>query len=60
MSKVVINVVGGVVQEVSVDSDTIEVILVDFDHEDSEELSAKYVEQVLDNPEFKPVNIKSL
>jgi len=59
MSKIVINVVGGVVQEVISDNKEIDVILVDFDLDDSKELSEKYVD-LLDNPKFELKELKDL
>ena len=59
MSKVVINVVGGVVQEVISDDKEVEVILVDFDMDDSQELSEKYVD-LLDDPKFELKELKEL
>lgn len=59
-TKVVINIAGGVLQEVSANTKEIDVILVDFDSEDSEELSALYVEEVLENPNMFQINLQSL
>lgn len=56
---VVINVAGGVVQEVLTNSDNVKVLLADFDDNDSIELSEKYVD-VLYDESFKPAKIKSL
>jgi hypothetical protein len=59
MAKVVINVVGGVVQEVISDDKEIEVYLVDFDMDDSKELSEKYVD-LLNDPNFELKELKEL
>lgn len=61
MPKVVINVAGGLVQDVHADTEDITVILVDFDNEDdSEEISALYVKEVLENPNMFIINLQSL
>jgi hypothetical protein len=52
MAKLYINKSGGVIQEVISDDADIEVYLVDFDNNDSENLSALYTE-LLDKPEFE-------
>jgi hypothetical protein len=57
--KVIINVVGGVVQEVISDDKEIEVYLVDFDRDDSKELSEKYVD-LLDDPNFELKELKEV
>ena len=57
--KLFINVVGGVVQEVISDDKDIEVYLVDFDSDDSEELSSKYVD-LLNDPKLELKELKEL
>jgi len=57
--KLFINVVGGVVQEVISDDKDIEVYLVDFDSNDSKELSAKYVD-LLNDPKLELKELKEL
>jgi len=58
--KVIINVVGGQVQEVHADTKEIDVVLVDFDQHDDEVLSAQYVETVLENPEMFNIPIREM
>jgi len=58
--KVIINVVGGQVQEVHADTKEIDVVLVDFDQNDSELLSAKYMEEVLENSEMFHIPLQEM
>ena len=60
MTKVVINISGGVLQEVLSDDSGLEVFLVNFDDDDSKELSDTFMELVLEDPNFDLVEIKSL
>ena len=59
MSKVVVNIVGGVVQEVLSNDPDVEVYLVDFDMDDSEELLEAYVD-ISDDDDFKLKKLKSI
>lgn len=59
MSKVIINVVGGVVQEVLSNDPDLEVYLVDFDNDDSQELSEAYVD-LLNQPQFRLKELKEV